>query len=200
MQVPRFLLIYCEGRTEEQYFVALRDVLRIGGVQINIVSNSEQHEALIDACKEEKSRLEAEIDEEVEAWSVCDRDDYSKSFTKLNDYAKQNEIQLAFSDPQFENYILQHFGGPSKSRSRGEDVEKEVSVAMLAANLGTVYSKGDLGWLCDIINKNPNIVEVAIKNANIYSNHTMKPFFTVQKLASRLFGLSALGNRDSKSK
>jgi hypothetical protein len=192
---PQLLLICCEGKTEEQYFIILRDIFRIEGVNVEIVPNAGQHKPLVDVCATRKAELLEmgifKCVDDIEVWAVCDRDKYSDSFTKLNNYSKNKSVNLAFSDPQFENYILQHFGDPNSSRSRGRIVEKEVTDAILGANLGAVYSKGNLGWLCNMIDRQPKLVQIAIRNSDNFSNHTRQPFFTVQRLTARLFELSS---------
>lgn len=57
--------------------------------------------------------------------------------------------------------------------------------------MGT-YIKGDLEWLRDIIDKKPSIVRAAMNHADAFSNHTRKPFFTVQKLVERLLQFSEI--------
>ena len=120
---------------------------------------------------------------------VCDRDNYKDSYTKLKRYADDRNVLLAFSDPQFENYLLQHFT-VNNSTNRKTAVEEELTTYILARNPDYgPYQKGNLDWLDEMIDEKHAIVGMAIKNASTFSNHTRQPFFTVQKLTNRLIGL-----------
>lgn len=191
---PQLLLICCEGRTEERYFTILRDIFRIDGINVEIMSDAGQHKKLIDACVSRKVEFGGlglfENTDDIEVWAVCDRDAYPDSFTRLESYSRSKGVKLAFSDPQFENFILQHFGSPNSTKSRGREVEAEVTSAILGAGKETVYSKVDLDWLRDMIDCRPKIVKEAIINAEVFSNHTKQPFFTVHKLVARLLEFS----------
>jgi hypothetical protein len=46
---------------------------------------------------------------EIECWAVCDDDNMPYSYKEPIEHAEQNNVQLAFSRPQFESYLLQHF-------------------------------------------------------------------------------------------
>lgn len=186
---PELLLVVCEGTTEVEYFNILKRQFRLP-TWIKIIPDRGdhktlgQHERLIKAAAEKKSMYAKELDSDliaIEAWAVCDRDDYRGSFIELRDFAELNNIELAFSDPQFENYLLQHFSA-NKSKSRGFKVIQELSEQLPSG----LYKKSDLSWLDDMIDKKHAIVQSAIANAKIFSKHTEQPFFTVQKLAQRL--------------
>ena len=193
------MLICCEGKTEEQYFLTLRDIFRIsGGIKIQTVSNLGQHKTLVDASVARRGEIFTEAgifgtEDDIEVWAVCDRDSYSDSYTKLKNYADSKNVNLAFSDPQFENYLLQHFGGPSRSKNKGRVLEQELASVMLEAGLGQAYLKGDLEWLRKAVDAKRSIVVQAVKNSNQFTVHTKKPFFTVQNLVVRLLSLTDYG-------
>lgn len=194
---PQLLLICCEGRTEERYFSMLREVFRVSGIDIQIIPcGGQQHRILVDLAIEKRRKIFTSMgifdsEDDIETWVVCDRDGYVKSFTKLREYGEKCKVSIVFSDPQFENYILQHFGSPNSSRSKGSMLERELTIAMLGYGMGA-YIKGDLEWLRDIIDKKPSIVRAAMNHADVFSNHTRKPFFTVQKLVERLLQFSEI--------
>ena len=56
LKVPRILLAYCEGKTEEAYFNILLDFFRLSEyVEVEVYGQSGQHFALIDgACSKRK--------------------------------------------------------------------------------------------------------------------------------------------------
>ena len=203
MKETELILIVCEGGTEALYFSILKKRFRlptyikiIPDVEKGEYSRTGQHEKLILRTEEYKHKCKTEYeiidDSLIEAWAVCDRDNYKDSFTKLNEFAGEHGVNLAFSDPQFENFLLQHFS-QNKSSSFGGEVERELSNCILdkKPHFG-LYRKNDLSWLDEMIDEKHGIVKMAIKNASIFSNHTRKPFFTVQKLVKRLFKLVAV--------
>lgn len=198
-KAPQMLLIICEGKTEAIYFSILKKRFRLPtyvkilpDIESEKYSSIGQHERLIDAAGEYRINYAKELEiseEEIEVWVVCDRDNYRDSFVKLRDYADENGIKLAFSDPQFENFLLQHFS-LSKSVKAGREVEQELSYEILSVNqYYGPYRKNNLEWLDDMIDKKHSIVRNAAKNASVFGNHTKKPFFTVDKLIFRLLDL-----------
>ena len=196
---PELILIVCEGKTEPIYFSILKKRFRLP-TYIKILPDIEaekyiplgQHEKLIDnaqSIRNEYAKESAIKEENIETWAVCDRDNYKDSFTKLKNYATERKIKLAFSDPQFENYLLQHFS-LSNSSSVGDQVEEELSEKIIEHEpwFG-LYRKNDLSWLDEMIDKKHAIVKTAAINATNFSNHTKKPFFTIQELILRLLEL-----------
>lgn len=196
MKYPSLILILCEGKTEKLYFDSLITNMHIKRVEIEIFENQGQHKALIDKCAEmrEKYSIELEENEEsIEVWAVCDHDEMSKNnkkltYQKLLAYAKENNVNLAFSEPQFETYLIQHFGC-RKIRKSKKELEEYLNGYVLEC-YNTEYSKSNLKWVDKMIDETPHKIYEAIKNANNFSNHTVKPFLTVQKLAKRLIDLA----------
>ena len=128
--------------------------------------------------------------EKIEVWAVCDRDNYKDSFTKLKKNAMEKDVLLAFSDPQFESYLLQHFS-LNKSVNKKVALETELSNYILSKKPQYApYRKGNLDWLDEMIDEKHAIVNMAVKNANVFSNHTKQPFFTVQNLIIKLMHLN----------
>lgn len=195
------LLVVCEGKTEAIYFNILRRMFRLP-TWIKIVPDVDedyralgQHEALLVKANEKGKEYARELGlkrEDIEVWAVCDRDNYRDSFTKLRDNATALDVSLAFSDPQFENFLLQHFSA-NRSKLSGKAVEKELSEAIAKGFSGyQLYKKADLVWLEKMIDKKHAIIKTAIKNAEVHSNHTKQPFFTVQRLVARLLVLGGI--------
>lgn len=194
---PDLILLVCEGKTESIYFHILQRAFRLP-TWIKILPEDiktahrslGQHEALFKKAAEKRTEYKDLLDiEEIETWAVCDRDKYEDSFTKLQEVASALNINLAFSDPQFENFLLQHFSA-NKSKSSGKTVEDELTQIISKTCAGySLYKKTDLSWLEEMIDKKHSTIDFAIRSANIYSNHTKQPFFTVQKLVERLLDL-----------
>ncbi len=187
---PDLLLIVCEGTTESEYFTILQRQFRLPTwikvfPELGDHKTLGQHAKLIQAAAEKRQDWAKNLDDDaaIEVWAVCDRDDFRDSFIKLRDLARESAVELAFSDPQFENYLLQHFSA-NRSDSRGRIVEKELS-----DKIGLLYKKTDLSWLNDMIDRRHSIVTEAIRNADHFTKHNKKPFFTVQNLVRRLLQL-----------
>lgn len=112
--MSRVMLICCEGKTEELYFKILRDrVYRIPGyIKIAIQGEKGQHKALVGRVVEARKEL-AESEQigadEIECWAVCDDDGMKMQYGTLEAYAEKRGVHVAFSRPQFESYLLQHF-------------------------------------------------------------------------------------------
>ena len=195
---PELILICCEGNTEVAYFNILKKRFRLP-TYIKILPDSEtdyrrlgQHEHLIDMASLKREEYSNEFGipkERIEAWAVCDRDNYKDSFTKLDNYASERNVALAFSDPQFESFLLQHLS-LDKFTGKREVLEEKLSTQIMELGVCSIpYCKGNLDWLDEMINEKHRIVTQAIKNADNFSNHTKQPFFTVQRLVERLVGL-----------
>lgn len=197
---PELILIVCEGKTESLYFSILKKRFRLP-TYIKILPDLEaekyiplgQHEKLIDKATGLRREYASELDAKevnIETWAVCDRDNYRDSFTKLKNYADEKNVKLAFCDPQFENYLLQHFS-LCNSSSTGNQVEEELSNRIIEyrPQFG-LYRKNDLSWLDEMLDEKHAIAKIAATNATNFTNHTKKPFFTIQKLVLRLLNLS----------
>lgn len=198
---PELILIVCEGKTEALYFAILKRkfalpsfVKILPDLDLGLYSSYGQHNSLIEAASAEAEKYGKAYDidlDSIEVWAVCDRDNLKDSFTKLRDYAMERGVHLAFSDPQFENYLLQHFSC-SNCKKSGREVEQELSRKMMERSIDFgLYRKNNLDWLDYMIDEKHEIVMTAVKNASGFSNHTKQPFFTVQKLVSRLLALSS---------
>ena len=199
MNNPELILICCEGNTEAAYFSMLKKRFRLP-TYVKIIPDPDedyhrlgQHERLIENTAKKREQYSDEFDiplEQIEVWAVCDRDNYKDSFTKLQKYATERDVLLAFSDPQFENYLLQHFS-LNKSINKKVALETELSNYILSKKPQYApYRKGSLSWLDEMVDQTHTIINMAIKNASVFSDHTKQPFFTVQKLVTRLVNLS----------
>jgi len=189
---PRLILICCEGTTEELYFNAVIDARRIPGALVPPAEsfNGSKHKALIDICAQKRANTSSDPkydipEDEIEVWAVFDKDDWSHGFTSLERYAANKNIRLAYSDPQFETYLLQHLSQDG-SRKCGDELEHYLAQKMDDAGHGSAYDKSNLDWLKKLIDDRPRTLEMAIANANLRSNRTRSPFLTTHKLTERL--------------
>lgn len=190
-RLPRLLLIYCEGKTEKAYFDALLDVHRPPRyVDVCVFGQEGQHRALIDRVCDRRACICAEdglSEQEVECWAVCDNDNMPLTYVELESYAEEHGVHLAFSDPQFEVYLLQHF------EQSGESNMGKVFAALSKyrnQNGGegdySKETKSDLAWMAHAMDMRPKIVKIAITNSDLRNRPLHKPFLTVQNLTRRI--------------
>lgn len=194
--MPRALLICCEGKTEEQYFNILLDFHRPPAyVEVEVYGQEGQHIALVDNTVSKREELctgdDGFVEDEIECWAVCDEDKMPCSYTELKQYAEERGVRLAFSAPQFEMYLLQHF--EQSGETNKSIVFQKLSVHRRKHGGQGDYdddTKADLDWMSDAIDHKPRIVDTAIVNSDIRSYTTKRPFFTVQELTKRILQLS----------
>lgn len=189
---PRAILICSEGKTEKLYFDIITRVFDVSpATSIKILGELGQLKRLIDRCSNERAKLTREFDlpeNEIEAWAICDDDKRKITYTNLLKYANSKNIKLAYSRPQFESYLLQHF-------EQSKDLKRSVIFTKLTKYMNDngfngKYDKGRLDWLEKEILINPKIVDIAIVNSDCRNNRTDNPFLTVQRLTERLKNLS----------
>ncbi len=190
----RLLLIMCEGKTEKEYFEILRRAFRLPAyIDSMIFGEKGQHKPLIDKTVQKRSEVAEEfgLDEiEIEAWAVCDDDRMACSYQELLHYAEDRSVKLAFSKPQFEYFLLQHFE-PCR------DSKKQEIFAKLGHYRGQygedpVYDnsvKAHLDWVQQAIEDKPILVRTAIANSDLRDSPQEKTFLTVQRLPERFLEL-----------
>lgn len=195
-RAPRILLIFCEGKTEEEYFNILLDFYRPPAyVEVAIYGQKGQHISLIDKAAAHRDELlhdDTELSEaDIECWAVCDEDQMPCSYTDLLAYADQQDVHLAFSAPQFEMYLLQHFEQSGES-DRAAVFHKLSSYRKKYGSVGEYDNdtKADLSWMYEAIDRQPKIVKMAIVNSNLRNRTTKRPFLTVQELTERIVDIS----------
>ena len=195
-RAPRLLLIYCEGKTEEEYFNILLDFYRLPAyVEVAVFGQKGQHIALIDnvaAKRHEFCGGDVGLSyDEVECWAVCDEDKMPCTYAELRKYGEDRDVRLAFSAPQFEMYLLQHFE-QSGEASRDVVFEKLSDYRRLNGGEGDYddSTKSDLAWISTAIDCHPKIVKTAIANSDIRDRAAKRPFLTVQELTKRIVELS----------
>ena len=184
----RYLLICCEGKTEREYFLILRRLYRISAAQVSVIGEKGQHKILIDRTIEERDKLCKDMcinQDEVECWD----DNMPFSYAELKDYAEKREVKLAFSRPQFEAYLLQHFEQSSLYDQEGL-YERLSDFASSVADQNKKYDKADLKWLGALIDAKPKLVDIALVNANQRTKQSRRVFLTVQNLVRRMKELS----------
>lgn len=195
---PIVVLVCCEGKeTEPQYYELLIKLRRIntGQARVKIVGNKGQHKALLDKANVERQKLGESLDlalDEIEVWAVCDKDKMSCTLSELEEYADKAGVRLAFTDPRFEAYLLQHFTA-SSTTAAGKALDdlptKELQKKLKGAKKIS-YDKTDLGNFKRIFDREPSLIEAAIKNCTKLEDRTTVPYTTAHALLARLLDLA----------
>lgn len=159
---PNYLII-CEGKeTEPNYFNGLKQKInekfgdRISVVPaIKVKGTGLNTESLV---KYTKQYINQSPKVYGQVWVVFDKDDYTDE--QFNNAIKLNEYNSAWSNPNFEVWLLSHFKKVSNPLSKNASL-KELKKEFQNANLGN-YSKNDK----EIFEKvtNDNRLETAINN------------------------------------
>ncbi|MDR0886466.1 MAG: RloB family protein [Clostridiales Family XIII bacterium] len=190
-----YILILCEGKTEKLYFDLLKRVRRISRVEVEIIPHMGQHKNLIDSCIEYRNKVMEDKDlriDEIETWAISDNDKTANTihYQDLLNYAEFQEIHLAYSDPQFEIYLLQHFFELNKSKQKKAKLESLLDAKIKEIGYDCGYSKSDLDWCESMLDKEPKRLDRALEYADKLGNHVKPPFTTVHHLVYRLLEFS----------
>jgi hypothetical protein len=110
--IPR-LLIVCEGQTEVEYFQEWRVKARASSVSI-VIELAGVPKTVVEKAVRLKKEAEAEAVKSKDdghqfrkVWAIFDRDDHP-NIPEAFDQATANGIDVAFSDPCFEIWLLLH--------------------------------------------------------------------------------------------
>lgn len=140
---PNYLII-CEGKeTEPNYFNGLKRKMNENfGDRINVVpaikvkGTGLNTESLV---KYTKQYINQSPKVYGQVWVVFDKDDYTDE--QFNNAIKLNEYNSAWSNPNFEVWLLSHFKKVNTPLSKNDSL-KELKKEFQKANLGN-YSKND---------------------------------------------------------
>jgi hypothetical protein len=187
------ILICCEGKTEKLYFDIIADVFRVHTVNtLEIVGEKGAYKVLIDKTNIERVELAECYDispSEIMCWAVCDDDNMPISYHELVKYAEAKDIQIAFSRPQFEAYLIQHFE-QSKDIDTHNLYKKLTKYSeVYGQDVAYEKNKAHLSWLTRAIYNNPHLVDVAITNSNQRVKQSEPLYLTVQNLTEYLRNL-----------
>lgn len=112
----RRLLVVCEGRvTERSYIEGFERMVRNASVEVKVHDEHGDPRKLVEMAKSEKQRALAEAKRENddflaydEVWCAFDRDQHER-FKDACQMARDNQLELAVSNPCFELWLLLHF-------------------------------------------------------------------------------------------
>lgn len=155
--------LFCEGKTERNYFLGLISEERIGNVKIKDTTKTDPLGLLEEAIKFKQSQ---HYFKEDTYYCIFDRDYNSEDILKkVVEMAKKYRIELIFSNPCFEYWILCHF------EKHADSIEMNELLIKLKQHLKK-YEKGDN----DIYNKIKSKTDNAIRYAKeIRKKHSKLP-------------------------
>lgn len=192
---PVVILIGTEGKkTEPLYFNIVIDRKRIRQrANVQVIGSLGQHKQLIDEIVIKRAMKAKEVgigEGDVECWAVCDKDRMNCTLRELEEYAASKGVILAFSNPCFELFILQHLT-LSASNADFAQLKQKINTELRKIRRGLIYDKTDLSWLDDLIDLDPNILIRAIQNCRNMEDADNTPYLTVHHLLKRLLEMAS---------
>ena len=133
-----YLIVTDAEKTEKNYFEGIKNIIPDNlknDLQIKIYSNKALSK-IIDFAAEERNKDERFRD----IWLVFDRDEV-KNFDKLIEEAKENKMNVGWSNPCFEIWLMSYFQSPKnieESQKCCETFEK-----IFKENTGKKYEKSE---------------------------------------------------------
>lgn len=133
-----YLIVTDAEKTEKNYFEGIKNIIPDNlknDLQIKIYSNKALSK-IIDFAAEERNKDERFRD----IWLVFDRDEV-KNFDKLIEEAKENKMNVGWSNPRFEIWLMSYFQLPKNI----EDSQKccESFEKIFKENTGKKYKKSE---------------------------------------------------------
>lgn len=114
--IGKKFVIVCEGKTEYNYFRAIRVSLRLSTLQINIANpEASDPRSIVNEAIQIRSvnKREGGWTDDDSAWAVFDGDEHIQNdpgnWNDALQLADSNGINLAVSNPSFELWFLLHF-------------------------------------------------------------------------------------------
>lgn len=192
---PLVVLIGTEGKeTEPQFFniVIRRRRINSGRASVHIVKDKGQHKQLINEIVDARATLASKLKidpSDIECWAVCDKDKMPCTLQELEEYAAVRGVSLAFSDPQFETYLLQHLVH-SATNLTGRQLIALLDSELKKRGVTAGYKKTDLSWFDKLLDDDPLSLEFAIHNSSQMTDKESTPYLTVHNLMQRLIDIA----------
>lgn len=148
--------IFCEGMTEYNYFLQLRAIERVRGLQIEPrICEDKNIVGLIEYANNYKKHNKKDFFKGDIIFYVFDRDrNTNEDFKKAKEIVEDPDTQLILSNPCFEFWIISHY------ELYYEPIYPQLLKKKLLKHLGS-YKKNDK----DIYNNTKENIETAIDNS-----------------------------------
>lgn len=147
------ILVVCEGeKTEPQYLEGFKRAYHNPRVTIKIAPEHGVPRTLVEIAKNRKNEAEAEAHRERDeniaydsVWCVFDIDEHA-NVPNVREMARDNNIQLAVSNPCFELWLLLHFRD-SPGMQHHEKIQTMLAVHIPGYNKHVDYATYSVGYL-----------------------------------------------------
>ena len=162
-QLKRKIFIFTEGKTEKVYFDSLRQPLSLANAKIKALEmNSTGIDLLHKALSQMKHNPGFERDDQTDVFLIFDKDDLTEeNFKKLSKKAKDEKIEIGFSNINFEVWLLAHFEPLTTKIQAGNMLKQK-----LTKHLARPYQKADPKQL----ERMASNYKIAIENTKAVSN------------------------------
>ena len=178
------VLIVCEGeKTEPIYFRALRKNKQLSAAEVTVFPSEygTDPKSVVAYAVDRKEEASADKEPYDEVWCVFDRDEHHGIPEALN-RARDCGIEVAFSNPSFELWFLQHF------RYSSAHIERDAAESQLKQEIPDYHKS------MDVYERILSQQEDAVVNATRLVKHhtdvsdapTCNPSTTVYKLVTAL--------------
>lgn len=135
------LLIICEGGTEKNYFINLKDKLKLTPLEVEII---DQGAAALTIVKKAIERIDSRKNDSLranydEVWCIIDVEiPVQPSMKKAIALARKEKIKIALTNPCFEYWFILHFKETTKRFNNNKQV-----LAHLREHYYDGYSKNE---------------------------------------------------------
>lgn len=179
------ILIVCEGeKTEPTYFRALCKDKRLTAAEVEVGPSEYGPDPrnVVDYAVDRKKEACNDKEPYDEVWCVFDRDEHKRFKEALNKAEHSPGISVAFSNPSFELWFLQHFGYSTAH------IKRDAAVSKLKKHIRDYDKSMDV--YDDILPKQKDAIDNATKlatyHAGVPNAPTHNPSTTVHKLVTAL--------------
>jgi hypothetical protein len=146
--LPPFLVIVCEGQTEEKLLKDLRGRWRIAAVTVKIVAEGAAPSSVVKKAIELRDEHRGRYrDTPVEVWVVFDRDEHP-CWSRALDQARAHKFKLAVSNPCVELWgLLLH-------RNHSAYIERHVAQRLLSTLHAAYHHEKNPYFNADLVEEN----------------------------------------------
>ncbi len=117
-----YLLIVCEGETEEYYFKSIKEQLDSNEYAFDVVVAESEKNTAVELVKEAQSYITKD-DKDAQFWAVFDKNGYTKHEQAFQLAEKRGKnVKIAFSSIAFEHWVLLHYEQNKTPFPKSEDV------------------------------------------------------------------------------
>jgi len=104
-----YILIVCEGKTEERYFKSIKEDVEYSDYAIDIIVKETDKTTAVELVEIAQSEITKD-DKDGQYWAVFDKNGYKKHEDAFkNAQKRRKKVHIAFSSISFEHWILLHY-------------------------------------------------------------------------------------------